>query len=262
MFLVDSHCHLDLLDLTLADGSLDNFVTRAKANSVHHILNVCITLKNFPQVLKTAMAYPFVSASVGLHPNEDAEEVDLETLLALGKHHKVIAIGETGLDYFRSSGELEWQHQRFRTHIEAAKILNKPLIVHTRAAKEDTMRILQEEKAEQIGGVMHCFTEDWETAKKALDLNFYISFSGIVTFKNAEALQALAKLVPLDRMLIETDSPYLAPNPYRGKPNEPAFVRHTAEYLAELRHLSLEKFAAQTTDNFFQLFKGAVRAYV
>lgn len=262
MFLVDSHCHLDMLDQALDGNSLNDIITRAQANGVKHILNVCVSIKDFSQVLNTANAYPFVSASLGLHPNEQAEEVDLTTLLKLGKHPKVVAIGETGLDYFRTTGPLEWQQERFRTHIEAAKILHKPLIVHTRAAREDTIRILQETKADEVGGVMHCFTEDWDMAKKALALNFYISFSGIVTFKNAADIQALAKRVPLDRLLIETDSPYLAPNPYRGKSNEPSFVRYTAAYLADLRNESLDTLAAQTTHNFFELFKGAVRSHV
>jgi len=262
MFLVDSHCHLDLLDLTPEAGDLNKVIARAKENNVHYILNVCVGLSDFPKVLKTAETYPFVSASVGLHPNDRDEEVTSETLVQLANHPKVIAIGETGLDYFRSSGDVEWQRKRFRSHIEAALTIQKPLIVHTRDAKDDTITLMQKEHAHKVGGVMHCFTEDWSTAKKALDLNFYISFSGIVTFKNAAILQEVAKQVPLDRILIETDSPYLAPNPHRGKPNEPAYVKHTAEYIANLRHISLSEFAEQTTENFFTLFKGAVRPHV
>lgn len=262
MFLVDSHCHLDLLDLAADDGDLNKIIARAKAHDVHYLLNVCVTLAAFPTILRLAETYDFVGASVGLHPNEQEEEADIDKLIHLGQHKKVLAIGETGLDYFRSTGDLEWQRERFRTHIQAARSLKKPLIVHTRDAKDDTMRIMQEEKVEHIGGVMHCFTEDWETAKKALDMDFYISFSGIVTFKSAKVMQEVAKLIPLERMLIETDSPYLAPNPHRGKPNEPAYVRHTAEYIANLRQISLEKFAEQTTQNFFQLFNGAVRPHV
>lgn len=261
MFLVDSHCHLDLLDLPKEDD-VKKVVERAQAAGVHYLLNVCVSLAQFPKILKIVDAYDFIGASVGIHPNERAEEADEATLVRLGESPKVVAIGETGLDYFRSTGDLEWQRQRFRTHIHAAKKLRKPLIIHTRNAKEDTLRIMQEENARDIGGVMHCFSEDWEVAKRALDMNFYISFSGIVTFKNATTLQEVAKRVPLDKVLIETDSPYLAPNPHRGKPNEPAYVRYTAEYLAEMRALSLNEFAGQTTDNFFQLFNGAVRPHV
>lgn len=257
MSLVDSHCHLDLLD-----GSISDYITRAQERGVHYILNVCITLADFPRVLKTAMAYPNVGASVGMHPNEQSEKVELQTLLTLGQHEKVIAIGETGLDYYRSTGEVEWQRERFRTHIQAAKQLQKPLIVHTRAAIDDTIRIMQEENAEQARGVMHCFSEDWNAAKKALDMNFYISFSGTVTFKNATIIQEVAKQVPLDRILIETDAPYLAPIPHRGKPNEPSYVCYTAQAIARLRNITDQAFAEQTTDNFFRLFKGAVRPHV
>jgi TatD DNase family protein len=262
MFLVDSHCHLDLLDLTPDGGKLDGVITRARENDVKYLLNVCVTLAEFPTILKTAERYPFVSASLGLHPNEQGEEVNVETLIKLGQHKKVVAIGETGLDYFRSSGDLKWQHDRFRAHIEAAKILKKPLIIHTREAKQDTIRIMREEGADQIGGVMHCFTEDLEFARKAMDLNFHISFSGIVTFKNATALQEAAREIPMDRMLVETDSPWLAPNPYRGKPNEPAYVRYTAEFIANMRNIALEELANATTQNFFALFKGAEKPHV
>jgi TatD DNase family protein len=262
MFLVDSHCHLDLLDLTPDQGDLNKVIERAQANDVHSILNVCVKLADFPNVLKAAETYPFVCASVGLHPNDIEEEVDLPTLIKLGQHNKVVAIGETGLDYFRTTGDSEWQRERFRTHIHAALELQKPLIIHTRDAKQDTIRIMQEEGAIRAGGVMHCFTEDWEMAKQALEMNFYISFSGIITFKNATTIQEVAKQIPLERILIETDSPYLAPNPHRGKSNEPAFVRYTAEYIAALHNVSLDDFAEQTTQNFFNLFKGAVRPHV
>lgn len=262
MFLVDSHCHLDLLDLTPDGDDLNKVIARAQEAGVQYMLNVSVGLKDFPAVLKTAERYSFVSASVGVHPNHQDEQVDLETLLELGKHKKVIAIGETGLDYFRTTGDVEWQRDRFRMHIAAAKQLKKPLIIHTRDAKDDTIRIMQEEEANMAQGVMHCFTEDWSIAKKALDMNFYISFSGIVTFKSATVIQDVVRQVPLDRILIETDSPYLAPNPFRGKPNEPSYVRHTAEYIASLRDVSFEDFAQQTTDNFFNLFKGAVRPHV
>ncbi len=262
MFLVDSHCHLDLLDLTLDDGDLNRVVARAQQNGVQYMLNVCVSLAEFPVILKTAERYPFVGTSVGLHPNEQDEEVDEATLIKLAQHEKVVAIGETGLDYFRSTGDLDWQRERFRAHIRAAKKLKKPLIIHTRDAKEDTIRIMQEENAAEAGGVMHCFTEDWSIAQQALDMNFYISFSGIITFKSAVTIQDTARRVPLDRMLIETDSPYLAPVPYRGKPNEPSYVKHTAEYIANMRGVEFAAFAEQTTNNFFNLFSGAVRPHV
>jgi|SRR5579885_1606164 TatD DNase family protein len=261
MFLVDSHCHLDLLDLS-DSSDLDSIIARARQQGVQYILNVCVRLADFPQVLKAAESYPFVSASIGLHPNELGEEIGKDTLLQKAQHPKVIAIGETGLDYFRSTGDLEWQRDRFRVHIRAAKELQKPLIVHTRDAKEDTIRIMREENAAESGGVMHCFSEDWHIARQALDMNFYISFSGIVTFKSAATIQEVAKQVPLDRILIETDAPYLAPVPHRGKSNEPAYVRHTAEYIANLRNITIDEFAEQTTQNFFRLFKGAVRPHV
>lgn len=259
-FLVDSHCHLHLLNLE--KDSLSAVMTRAVNQGVHYILNVSVNLKEFPLLLDLSQKIANLGISVGLHPNETDETVTLETLIKLGNQPCVIAIGETGLDYYRSSGDLSWQHQRFRTHINAAKHLQKPLIIHTRSAKEDTIKIMQEEKASNACGVLHCFTEDWAMAKAALDMGFYISFSGVVTFKNAKTIQEVAKQVPLDRLLIETDAPYLAPEPYRGKSNEPAYIKHTAEYLALLRNIDFEKFAEQTTNNFFTLFKSAVRPHV
>jgi TatD DNase family protein len=257
MYLVDSHCHLDMLDLA-AHGELSKALEHAKAHDVGHMLCVCISLEKFPAMLEIAKAYPQVSASVGLHPNEEtSEEPHVEDLVMLAEDPKVVAIGETGLDYFRSEGELEWQRNRFREHIRAAKQVNKPLIIHMRKATDDTLAIMREENATSVGGVMHCFTEDWATAKKALDLGFYISFSGIVTFKNALDIQNAAKQVPLDRMLLETDAPYLAPIPYRGKSNEPAYVRYTAEFIAQLRNITLDEVAENTTRNFFHLFKEA-----
>jgi TatD DNase family protein len=258
MFLVDSHCHLDQLDLAPYANDLSKALTFAESVGVQHMLCVCITLADFPAMLQLAKAHPMVSASVGLHPNEKViEEPTLEQLIALANDEKIVAIGETGLDYFRSEGDVEWQRERFRCHIRAAKQIKKPLIVHTRQAKEDTIKILEEENAADIGGVMHCFTEDWAMAQRALELNFYISFSGIVTFRNAVEIQAVAKQVPLERLLIETDSPYLAPNPYRGKSNEPAYVRYVAEAIADLRGITVEEVAMHSTHNFFQLFKGA-----
>jgi len=256
--LVDSHCHLDCLELSKYDGQLSAALENAKNNNVAHMLCVSIDLDAYPHMLDLVRNYDQVSVSVGVHPNvKDQPETTVEQLVELARDKKVVAIGETGLDYFRNEGDLEWQRERFRVHIEASKQTGKPLIIHTREAKEDTVAIMQEEHADQAGGVMHCFAEDWETAKKSLDLGFYISFSGIVTFKNAKELQDVAKKVPLDRMLIETDSPYLAPVPFRGKPNEPAYVFHVAEKIAELRNLSMNEVASVTTENFNRLFSGA-----
>jgi len=257
MRLVDSHCHLDQLDLTSYEGDLTKALAQAEDQGVIHFLCVCITLKEFPAVLHLAKSYANVSASAGLHPNErDIEgEPTEEDIIALAQDEKVVAIGETGLDYYRSTGDIEWQKERFRRHIRAAKKLGKPIIIHTRQAKSDTIQIMREEGASTVGGVMHCFTEDWAMAQEALDLDFYISFSGIVTFRNAVEIQHVAKLVPLDRMLIETDSPYLAPNPHRGKPNEPAYVRYVAEFIAQLRGMDVVELGEKTTENFFKLFK-------
>lgn len=258
MRLVDSHCHLDQLDLTTYDGDLSKAIKQAENMGVKHFLCVCITLKDFPAMFEIVKKYPNVSASVGLHPNErEDKEPSADDLIALANDKKIVAIGESGLDYYRSTGDTEWQRERFRQHIRAAKAVKKPIIVHTRQAKEDTIQIMREENAAEVGGVMHCFTEDWEMARKALDLNFYISFSGIVTFRSAVEIQDVAKQVPLDRMLIETDSPYLAPNPHRGKPNEPAYVRYVAEYIAQLRGMDSVELGERTTENFFNLFKVA-----
>lgn len=262
MFLVDSHCHLDLLDIAAKGDTIAAVIKRAEENLIGYFLNVAVSIKDFPQLLATSELFEQVSTSVGLHPNDQTEEITTDELIRLANHPKVIAIGETGLDYFRSTGDLTWQRERFRAHIAAAKTTNKPLIIHTRDAKEDTLSVMREEKANEVGGVMHCFTEDWETAKAALDLGFYISFSGIVTFKNATTIQMVAKNVPLDRILIETDSPYLAPNPHRGKANEPAYMRHTAEFIAAMRGIDFAEFAINTTDNFFRLFTGATRPHV
>jgi TatD DNase family protein len=240
------------------DQQLDQVMQHAKDNHVDYMLCVSVNLEDYPEVLALAEQHPHIFASVGVHPNEQSgADPSTEQLVKLAQHERVVAIGETGLDYFRSSGDMTWQQDRFRNHIRAAKTVNKPLIIHTRDAAEDTMRILEEEGAERCGGVMHCFVENWEIARRALDLGFYISFSGIVTFKNAADLQEVAKQVPLDRILVETDSPYLAPVPYRGKSNEPAYVYHVAKFLAELRGEEYEKIAEQTTRNFFDLFKQA-----
>jgi TatD DNase family protein len=250
--LVDSHCHLNFPELA---ERVDEALELMRANGVTHALCVSVTLEDFPQVQAIAERYPHVYGSVGVHP--DYPDVPLVTeadLLERASHPKIIAIGETGLDYFRIKGDTEWQRERFRTHIRAARRCRKPLIIHMREAAADTLRIMGEEGAGEVGGVMHCFTETWEVARGALDLGFHISFSGIVTFKNAEALRDVARRVPLERMLIETDSPYLAPVPYRGKTNEPALVRHVAEEIARQRGIALEEVGAATSANFFRLF--------
>lgn len=263
MFLVDSHCHLDQLDLSPYQGDLKKALASAAENNVKHMLCVCITLNDFPSMMKAIESFTNVSASLGLHPNEEVEvEPTIEEITSLADNKKIVAIGETGLDYYRSEGDLDWQRNRFRQHIRAAKLINKPLIIHSRQAKQDTLQIMREEKANDVGGVMHCFTEDWEMAEEALSLGFYISFSGIVTFKNATQIQEVANKVPLERLLIETDAPYLAPMPHRGKSNEPAYVKYVAEFLAKLKGIDLESFAKQTTENFFKLFKGANNNYV
>lgn len=258
--LIDSHCHLDRLDLNALGMDMDGVVDAAAHQGVTHLLCVCIDYSNFADVLEIAQTRANVFASVGVHPNEEnCEEPTLEGLLSRADDPNIVAIGETGLDYFRCQGDMGWQQQRFRVHIEAAKSLNKPLIIHTRDAKADTLAILKEGNAAQCGGVLHCFTEDWAMASAALEMGFYISFSGIVTFKNATELKEVAKRVPLARMLVETDAPYLTPVPFRGKPNQPAHVRHVAEHIAELRQIPVEELAAATTENFFTLFDSAER---
>lgn len=257
-YLVDSHCHLDCLRHENWETGLQGAIDQAQQNGVGHMLCVSIELENFPKVLEIARRYDFVSASVGVHPNvTEGKEPRCDELVSLANDPDIIAIGETGLDYFRSTGDLDWQRERFREHIAAAKQCGKPLIIHNRESTEDCLEILKQEKADEIGGVMHCFVENWEIAKRAMDLNFYISFSGIVTFKSAQELKEVAKKMPQDRILVETDSPYLAPVPYRGKENQPAYVRHVAECIAELRDTSLEDIAQTTTENFFNLFPGA-----
>lgn len=253
--LVDSHCHLNFPELA---ANMPAIRQAMLDNEVGHALCVSVSLQDFPAVLALAEAYPNFYASVGVHPDyEDIEEPTVEGLVALANHPKVVAIGETGLDYFRLTGDLEWQRTRFRTHIRAAIQSGKPLIIHTRNAAEDTIRIMREEQAGQIGGVMHCFTESLDVAMQAIALGFYISFSGIVTFKNAVALKEVAKVIPLERILVETDSPYLAPIPYRGKTNQPGYVKHVAEEIAKLRDTTLEEISTATTANFFRLFKQA-----
>lgn len=256
---VDSHCHINFPELA---SRLPELLAKMEENKVTHALCVSVDLPDFPQVLSLAEQYPHIYASVGVHPDYlETEEPTVERLVDLANHPKVIAIGETGLDYFRLKGDLEWQRERFRTHIRASRITAKPLIIHTRAAAEDTIRILQEEGAGigkgGVAGVMHCFTESLDVALAAIDMGFYISFSGILTFKSAKGLQFVAKALPLDRILIETDSPYLAPSPYRGKINEPGFVKHVGEFLADLKNIPIAEIQQATTDNFFKLFKTA-----
>jgi TatD DNase family protein len=256
---IDSHCHINFPELA---SKLPDVLESMAKNRVTHALCIGVNLPELPGVLQLAADHPNIYASVGVHPDyEDTPEPSIETLTELSRRDKVVAIGETGLDYFRVSGDLEWQRARFRTHIRAARECGKPLVIHTRSAAADTLAIMREEQAAEAGGVMHCFTESWEVAQGALDLGFHISFSGIVTFKNAQEIKDVARRVPLDRMLIETDSPYLAPVPFRGKLNEPAYVRYVAEEIARLRDMPLEEVAAVTSGNFFRLFGVSASAH-
>ncbi len=258
--LVDSHCHIDFPDLV---DDFPGVLSRAHDSGVGHLLCVSVNLQDFPAMLQLADRSANISASVGVHPNtplEVTEEPSVDTLAALADHPKIVAIGETGLDYYRTSCDVDRQRERFARHIRAARCVQKPLIVHTRSAAGETIELMKSEEAGGAGGVMHCFGEDWDTAKAALDEGFYISFSGIVTFKSAQTVRDVAKKVPLDRILVETDAPYLAPVPFRGKTNEPAYVKHTAECLAEIRQMDLDSFADLTTENFFRLFDSAKRA--
>ena len=253
MQLVDSHCHLDFDDFR---DRIPEVLANMAGAGVSHALCISVTLAEFPRVLALAERHPNLYATVGVHPDyPDEGEVRAEDLIRLADHPKILAIGETGLDYYRLSGDLEWQRQRFRAHIRAARTCGKPLVIHTRAAAEDTLRIMREEGAGEAGGVMHCFTETLEVARAAVGLGFHVSFSGIVTFKNAASLREVAKALPLDRILVETDCPYLAPVPHRGKVNEPAYVRYVAETVATIRGLTLEALAEATTANFFRLFR-------
>lgn len=255
---VDSHCHLDFPELA---DNLDDILARMQQNQVDHALVVSVNLPNWPRLLELVKPHDNLSASVGVHPDyEDTVEPTVDDLVQRAQSsEKVVAIGETGLDYFRLSEPLDWQRNRFRTHIRAAREAGLPLIVHTREAREDTLRIMKEEGADQCGGVLHCFTESWEMAQAAIDMNFYISLSGIVTFKKAQELQSVAERLPIDRLLIETDSPYLAPVPHRGKTNDPSKVIHVAEKIAELRGVTVADVARQTTDNFYALFSKVKR---
>lgn len=250
--LIDSHCHLDFPDLA---GELPQVLAAMRENGVTGALCIGVNLEDFPRVRALAEHYRHLFASVGLHPEyEQGEEPDVARLVELAAHPKVIAIGETGLDYHWRPERPEWQRQRFRTHIRAAIAAHKPLIVHSREAAEDTLRLLKEEDASRVGGIFHCFSGDWAVAEQALALGFHLSFSGIVTFKNAKPVREVAARAPLDRILVETDAPYLAPHPFRGKRNQPAYVRFVAEEIARLRGLSFENFSKATSENFLTLF--------
>ncbi|MEO5863258.1 MAG: TatD family hydrolase [Burkholderiales bacterium] len=253
---IDSHCHIDFPELS---RNLDQLLENMRAAQVTHALCVSVNLTDWPRVLNLAESHSNLFASVGVHPDQSVDETEPseQDLTGRADHPRIIAIGETGLDYYRLTGDLSWQRDRFRTHIRAARSCGKPLIIHTRAASEDTVAIMREENAGQPGGVMHCFTETWEVAKAALDLGFYISFSGIITFRNAADLREVVRQVPLNQMLIETDSPYLAPVPYRGKTNQPAYVREVAASVSQIRNVPLEVVANTTTENFFRLFSHA-----
>ncbi|MCA3002232.1 MAG: TatD family hydrolase [Rhodocyclaceae bacterium] len=255
---IDSHCHLDFPEL---QAEHDNVFALMQKNQVTHALTISTTLKSFPDVLRVAESRPNLWCSAGVHPDEqiDDHEPTVEELLRLADHPKVVAIGETGLDYYRLPEPLDWQRERFRTHIRAARQCKKPLVIHTRNASADTLRLMREENAGEAGGVMHCFTESQDVARASLELGFYISLSGIVTFKSAKDLQAVAKMVPLDRLLIETDSPFLAPTPHRGKMNQPGYVRHVGEFIAQLRGVSVEAIADATTANFYRLFADTLK---
>ncbi|XQW86650.1 TatD family hydrolase [Thalassotalea piscium] len=251
---IDSHCHLDRLKLEEFDQDISLVVKNAEAVSVNQMLCVSVTLADFPSMADKTACFKNVFLSCGTHPLNQGEEVDQDLLYSLAQHERVIAIGETGLDYFYAPETKDVQIDSFRKHIRVAKLLQKPLIIHTRGAQQDTLDIMREEGAEQVGGILHCFTESWEMAEQAIEMGFYISFSGILTFKNADELREVAKRVPEDKMLIETDSPYLAPVPHRGKQNQPAYVVEVAKHLASIRGQSVEQIAAITSQNFNTLF--------
>ena len=253
--LIDSHCHLNFPDLA---GRIDEVKDSMRDKGVERAVVISVNVPDYPAVKALALAHEEFWATVGVHPDvEDGPDMDEDFLVAEAAHPKIIGIGETGLDYHWCKGDLEWQRERFRRHIRAARRAGVPLVIHTREAADDTLAVMREAGADAAGGVMHCFTENWDVARAALDLGFYLSFSGILTFKNARQVQEVAAKAPLDRILVETDSPYLAPVPYRGKQNEPAYTRFVAEYLATLRGLSYDEEAAMTTANFFRLFRKA-----
>ncbi|WP_370978831.1 TatD family hydrolase [Agaribacterium sp. ZY112] len=261
--LVDSHCHLDRLKLEAYGGDLTKALDAARERDISAMLCVCISEENKQAVLDIAAQHDDIFASVGVHPSDvNARIYSVEELVEWSKAPKVVALGESGLDYYYTKDSAQVQQQSFINHLQAGAQTNLPVIVHTREAKADTLALIKEHGATDSAGVLHCFTEDWEMAEKALDLGYYISLSGIVTFKNAENLREVAKKVPLERLLVETDSPYLAPVPYRGKPNEPKFVREVAQFIADHRGISLEALAEATTENFYNLFNRAVTTSV
>ncbi|QIM62153.1 metal-dependent hydrolase [Pasteurellaceae bacterium Orientalotternb1] len=256
LFIIDSHCHLDSLDYDTRHKNVDEVLDNAKARGVQHFISICTTIGRFEKMQQLTAHRPEVSLSCGVHPlNVEEEPFDYDRLFEFVQDPRVVAVGETGLDYHYTPETKALQQSLFEQQIEMAKQVNKPLIVHTRSAREDTMHFLKKGNAEQCGGVLHCFTEDWAMAKSALDIGFYISISGIITFRNAEELRDVVRKVPLDRLLVETDSPYLAPIPYRGKPNQPAYVREVCEYVATLKGVSLAEMAQITTQNVKNLFK-------
>ncbi|MEI5638739.1 MULTISPECIES: TatD family hydrolase [unclassified Pseudoalteromonas] len=252
--IVDSHCHLDRLDFDKLGLSLEQVLANARQKQVEHFLCVSVTLEQFPDMLEKISQFDDVSASCGVHPLDQKDQLDVDKLRQLAAYDKVVAVGETGLDYYYAKDTHQVQQQSFAGHIDIANELQKPLIIHTRDAKADTLDIMRAHNAENCGGVLHCFTEDWDMAKQAIDMGFYISISGIVTFKNATELKEVVKQLPMDRLLIETDSPYLAPVPHRGKTNQPAYVQDVAYYISELKGLSYKQLAQQTTENFYNLF--------
>ena len=257
--IVDSHCHLDRLDFDKLGLSLPQALDAARQKQVEHFLCVSVTLDQFPSMLAKVQAFDDISVSCGVHPLNQEQALDKALLLSLAQHNKVVAIGETGLDYYYSKDTYSVQKESFVGHIEVANELQKPLIIHTRDARADTIDLMKVHGADKCGGVLHCFTEDWAMAKQALDMGFYISISGIVTFKNAVELKEVVKQIPLDRLLIETDSPYLAPVPYRGKTNQPAYVQDVAYYIADLKDITYKELATSTTNNFYDLFNLAKR---
>ncbi len=254
--LVDSHCHLDRLDYENKHRDLADVVNKAQAQGIKYLLSVCVTLKDYPAMAELIKPFAQIFASCGVHPLYD-EALDEQLLLEYAQHDNVVAVGETGLDFFYSPETKEQQLASFRSQIRIAKQVNKPLIIHTRDAREETLKLLREEGAEQVGGVLHCFTESLEMAQAAMELGFYISVSGIVTFKSAKELQAVIKEIPLSRLLVETDAPYLAPVPHRGQENEPAFTRDVAQFVADLKGISVQELEQVTTENFFRLFTRA-----
>lgn len=262
-YIIDSHCHLDRLDLSKYENGLDDVIAEAAELDVKKMLCVSIDMENVHEVISIARRYDNIYASVGVHPTAEepeGQETSVEMLVELADDPKVIAIGETGLDYYHCQGDMSWQHDRFRRHIDASRQTGKPLIIHTREAKADTLKIMAEEGADQARGVMHCFVEDLDTAQRSMEMGFYISFSGIVTFKNARELQEVAKQIPLDRLLVETDSPYLTPVPYRGKPNYPGYTHYVAQFIAELRGIPYQQVVEASTENFYNLFGHASQA--